>query len=454
MSTANTLEVGRLMSEAPMTARHWQIVCVGAVLMMLDGYDLSVMGIVLPTMAEAWKLEPSAFKWALSASLIGVGVGSVLAGLMGDRWGRKKTLLFMYGFGSVACLATVTATDVSQLILWRFLVGVGMGGAIPNVISLVSELMPAKRRAFQIVLVYSGAALGGALGSLLGSYLIPHFGWTSAFYVGGIAPLVIAVIVWLAIPESPAFLVSRKRNAEARATVMRFLPTLPEDTHLIMAAQPGADAGSSGFSGLFSHGRAGSTLLIWLLFICTQAMVFFIQSWYVTLLARTGDSIDTVLRTFSLWDFGALIGGVLVAWLSTRIALEKLLCFAYIMAAGCLFMLSQVSSISAATAIVTFATGFSIVGASFCMGALAATYYPTRIRTTGIGMGLGVGRVGSISSPLIAGALISAGWTNAQIFSAAIIPAVVASVAVLALLKWGRREELVNLGASHRVLAD
>jgi AAHS family 4-hydroxybenzoate transporter-like MFS transporter len=191
-----------------------------------------------------------------------------------------------------------------------------------------------------------------------------------------------------------------------------------------------------------------------LLFICTQAMVFFIQSWYVTLLARTGDSIDTVLRTFSLWDFGALIGGVLVAWLSTRIALEKLLCFAYIMAAGCLFMLSQVSSISAATAIVTFATGFSIVGASFCMGALAATYYPTRIRTTGIGMGLGVGRVGSISSPLIAGALISAGWTNAQIFSAAIIPAVVASVAVLALLKWGRREELVNLGASHRVLAD
>jgi AAHS family 4-hydroxybenzoate transporter-like MFS transporter len=441
MLNPNAQDVAKLMSDAPMTTRHWQIIFIGALMMMLDGYDLSVMGLVLPAMAEAWKQEPSAFKWALSASLIGVGVGSVLAGFMGDRWGRKSTLLLMNVFGSIACLGTVTANDMPHLILWRFLVGVGMGGAIPNVISLISELMPAKRRAFLIVLVYSGAALGGALGSLLGAYLIPHFGWTSAFYLGGITPLLIAAIVWFAVPESPTFLVARGRNAEASVTIRRLLPNFPEGCQLTLATQSGADAGRTGLSALFSHGRASSTLLIWVLFICTQAMVFFIQSWYVTLLSRAGNPLDTVLRTFSLWDFGALIGGVLVAWLAAKISLEKLLCVAYLMAAVCLFMLSQVSSISTATAIVTFATGFSIVGASFCMGALAATYYPTQIRTTGIGMGLGVGRVGSISSPLIAGSLISAGWTNAQIFTAAIALAIVASAAVLLLSRVGRRAE-------------
>jgi AAHS family 4-hydroxybenzoate transporter-like MFS transporter len=437
------------MSDAPMSARHWQIVFIGALMMMLDGYDLSLMGLVLPTMAEAWKQEPSAFRWALSASLIGVGIGSVLAGFMGDRWGRKNTLLLMYCFGSIACLGTVTASDISQLILWRFLVGVGMGGAIPNVISLISELMPAKRRAFQIVLVYSGAALGGALGSLLGAYLIPHFGWTSAFYVGGIAPLLIAAIVWFAVPESPAFLVGRGRNAEACVTVRRFLPTLPETCQLTSAVQSEVSQGHTGLSALFSNGRASSTLLIWVLFICTQAMVFFIQSWYVTLLTRVGNPLDTVLRTFSLWDFGALIGGVLVAWLAAKIALEKLLCVAYVMAGVCLFMLAQESSISSATAIVTFATGFSIVGASFCMGALAAMYYPSHIRTTGIGIGLGVGRVGSISSPLVAGSLISAGWTNGQIFSAAIALAMIASVAVLALSRQARRVKPVDATEAH-----
>lgn len=427
-----------------MTARHWQIVCLGALMMMLDGYDLSAMGIVLPTMAAAWNQPSAEFKWALSASLIGVGVGSVLAGFMGDRYGRKKTLLLMYVFGSVACLGTVTATDIPQLVLWRFLVGVGMGGAIPNVISLVSELMPAKRRAFQIVLVYSGAALGGALGSLLGAYLIPAFGWQAVFYVGGVAPLVVAAVAWRAVPESPAFLVARGRQSEARQTVLRFVPTLPEGCLLTLASRTTPEGNRSGLGALFANGRASSTLLIWLLFICTQAMVFFIQSWYVTLLTRTGNPLDTVLRTFSLWDFGALIGGVFVAWLAARIALEKLLCVAYILSGVCLFLLSHVTNITAATAIVTFATGFSIVGASFCLGALAATYYPTHIRTTGIGVGLGVGRVGSISSPLVAGGLVSAGWTNAQIFSLAIVLAVVASIAVFTLAQWGKREALTD----------
>lgn len=435
------IDVGKVLDDAPLTAYHWRIVFFGALMMMLDGYDLSVMGIALPAVSEAWKVDPSLFKWSLSASLIGVGVGSVISGFMGDNLGRKRTLVLMYVMGSLACLGTVTATDVPDLIVWRFLVGVGMGGAIPNVISLISELMPAKRRPLMIVLVYSGAALGGALGSLLASVIIPAFGWTSVFYVGGLLPLLIAAMVWVVVPESPAFLIAKGRlNPHASATVLRLRPgfSSAEAQRLFVGDQP-AHA-KTGLVALFSEGRATSTVLIWTLFICTQAMVFFVQSWYVTLLTRSGHALDGVLRTFSLWDFGALIGGVALAWMASRISLERLLSVAYVVSAACLYALGTVRELSTLTGVVTFLTGFSVVGASFCMGALAASYYPTAIRATGVGMGLGIGRVGSIVSPILAGSALAAGWTNAQIFSAAIVPAGIAGCAVLALSFVGRHQ--------------
>jgi len=435
------IDVSQVLDDAPLTAYHWRIVLFGALMMMLDGYDLSVMGLALPAVAEAWRVDPSLFKWSLSASLIGVGVGSVVSGFMGDNLGRKRTLMLMYVLGSLACLGTVTATSVPQLVLWRFLVGVGMGGAIPNVISLISELMPAQRRPLMIVLVYSGAALGGALGSLLASVIIPTYGWTSVFYVGGLLPLLIAVLVWLAVPESPAFLIAKGRlNPHASATVRRLRPGFDAaDTQRLFVGDRPAHA-KTGLAALFADGRAASTALIWTLFICTQAMVFFVQSWYVTLLTRNGHSLEGVLRTFSLWDFGALVGGVALAWMANRLPLERLLALAYAVAAGCLYLLGTAHELPVMTSLVTFLTGFSVVGASFCMGALAASYYPSVVRATGVGMGLGIGRVGSIVSPILAGSALAAGWTNDQIFTAAMVPAALACVAVLLLNALGARE--------------
>ena len=428
------LDVGKVLGEAPLGPQHWRIVLLGALMMMLDGYDLSVMGLALPAVSEAWKVDASAFRWALSASLVGVGVGSVISGFLGDRLGRKHTLVAMYVLGALACLGTVTATDMPRLVLWRFLVGVGIGGAIPNVIALVTELMPERRRALLVVLVYSGAALGGAVGSLLASVIIPAYGWTSVFYVGGLLPLAVAAVVWKAVPESPAFLIAQGRlHPHAVRTVLRLRPGLrAEEAQGLFVGDRPAHA-SRGLAALFVEGRAACTLLIWTLFICTQAMVFFVQSWYVTLLTRDGHALESVLRTFSLWDLGALVGGIALAAMASRYSLERLLALAYAAAAASLLALGTVKELSLLTSIVTFLTGFSVVGASFCMGALAASYYPSAVRATGVGMGLGIGRVGSIASPILAGSALAAGWSNEQIFMAALVPASVAAVAVTVL---------------------
>jgi AAHS family 4-hydroxybenzoate transporter-like MFS transporter len=134
---SSVISVSKVIDEAKLGNYHFQVVAFGAIMMMLDGYDLSAMGLAVPAIAEAWAIEPSSFRWALSASLMGVGVGSLLAGLCGDRWGRRATLTGMFGFGAMACLGTVFATNVNELVFWRFLVGIGMGGAIPNILSLI-----------------------------------------------------------------------------------------------------------------------------------------------------------------------------------------------------------------------------------------------------------------------------------------------------------------------------
>ena len=431
---SSEISVSKVIDEAKLSNYHFQVVAFGAIMMMLDGYDLSAMGLAVPAIAEAWAIEPSSFRWALSASLMGVGVGSLLAGLCGDRWGRRATLTGMFGFGAMACLGTVFATNVNELVFWRFLVGIGMGGAIPNIIALVSELMPAKRRPLMIVLVYSGAAVGGGLGSLLASVIVPLYGWQSVFMVGGILPLVVALFVFKALPESPAFLIANgRRDPQAFATILRLRPDFPKDqTERLSFVDSGLGL-RPGVGALFGKNLGIATLLFWTLFICTQAMVFFIQSWYPTLLTRNGYDIETALQIFSLWDFGALTGGIVVAGLASHFKLEKLLSFAYLLAALCLGMLSLDIQNTTVTQILTFATGFSVVGASFCMGALAAGFYPSEIRATGVGWGLGVGRVGSISSPLIGGAVLAAGWTNSEIFTTAMLPALIASISVFAL---------------------
>jgi AAHS family 4-hydroxybenzoate transporter-like MFS transporter len=431
---SSEISVSKVIDEAKLSNYHFQVVAFGAIMMMLDGYDLSAMGLAVPAIAEAWAIEPSSFRWALSASLMGVGVGSLLAGLCGDRWGRRATLTGMFGFGAMACLGTVFATNVNELVFWRFLVGIGMGGAIPNIIALVSELMPAKRRPLMIVLVYSGAAVGGGLGSLLASVIVPLYGWQSVFMVGGILPLVVALFVFKALPESPAFLIANgRRDPQASSTILRLRPDFPKDqTERLSFVDSGLGL-RPGVGALFGKNLGIATLLFWTLFICTQAMVFFIQSWYPTLLTRNGYDIETALQIFSLWDFGALTGGIVVAGLASHFKLEKLLSFAYLLAALCLGMLSLDIQNTTVTQILTFATGFSVVGASFCMGALAAGFYPSEIRATGVGWGLGVGRVGSISSPLIGGAVLAAGWTNSEIFTTAMLPALIASISVFAL---------------------
>lgn len=423
--------VQQLIDSAPIGPLHVRIVVLCALVLMLDGYDLAAMGFALPAITKDLGIAPAEFGPALSASFVGVAVGSLLGGPFGDRHGRRLAILAWFMLGGAAALATTTASSLREFEIWRLFTGLGMGGVIPNAVALVSEYMPARRRAFLTVVAFSSAALGSFAGSLFSAWLVPVFGWQAVFLIGGFGPLVVALVAFLGLPESLYSLGAHGR-VDAAAAIARRLRGGPLQPDLVLAPPP-VTPSRMPVRELFDGARKLATPLIWMLFVGTQALVFFMVSWLATLLTQLGMPMDRALIAMSIFHLGSLIGGLFVAWHSDRRSPEKMLGLAYATAAVSVGLLAAGGTQGGIVYPLCFTAGAGVVGASFCLGALAAGYYPPRVRAMGIGWGLTVGRIGSITSPTLAGLALGAGWTVPAILTAATLPAMVCTITVLVL---------------------
>jgi len=430
--------VAVVIDESPIGQLHWRIFLICAAIMSLDGFDLGLLGFVVPAMAADWSLPPSSFAFALSASLIGVAFGSTIAGLMGDRLGRRAALLWMFVIGAVGSLLTALCTDLTTLSICRFITGFGMGGAIPNVIALVTEFAPKRRRSFLVVLVYSMAALGSVGASVIAGPLIAHAGWQSMFVVGGVLPLLVGVLAFFALPESVKFLIASGRQPQTAAELLQRLSgRAAEDPALLRALQAPlpttsqATAAASSSRLLFAGWLRWATPLLWIAFIGTQALVFFNSSWMPTLLRESGFPLEVAIQATGLFHFGSVFGGLVTSWLASRYSLSRLLALLYLLATLSLLALgAEVTSVTAAY-LLAFCVGFGVVGASFCLGAFASSCYADTVRARGVGWGLGIGRIGSISSPLLGGAALAAGYTVDSIISTLAVPAAICCIVML-----------------------
>lgn len=426
--------VQQLIDEAKLGPLHRRVLVLCGLVLMLDGYDLAAMGFALPAITRDLGIPPSEFGFALSASFIGVAIGSLVAGPIGDRYGRRGTILSFFVLGGIAALGTATAGTLTEFELWRFATGLGMGGVIPNAVALVSEYMPARRRAFLVVLAFSMAAFGSFLGSLMSAWLLPKFGWHGVFLVGGVGPLLISLVSFFRLPESLHFLAASGRMDDVVGLARQLRPDWTDAVTGLLNPATGKAKARVPVARLFAGARRRATILIWVLFIGTQALVFFMASWLATLLTQTGMAMDRSLFAVSLFHLGSLLGGLFIAWQSDRRSPEKMLAGAYASAAITVGLLALGGTKGAIVYPLCFAAGAAIVGASFCLGALTSSYYPPSIRSMGLGWGLAVGRVGSISSPMLGGLALGAGWTISGIFGAVTLPAMVCTVAVLMLL--------------------
>ena len=397
--------------------------------MVADGFDLAGLASAAPELARTWHVAPKAFAPALSASLFGILFGAPLLGHAGDRFGRKTLIVTGCVVFSLGTLAMVWATNLDQVVALRVLAGVGIGGLMPNAIALNSELAPRRLRATLVVLMFTGITAGAGIPGLIQAWLIPRHGWQVMFWIGGLAPLIVAVCLLFTLPESVKFLAFKPdRRAEFLTSVRRLRRDLaiPDDAQFIGA--PAAQENGWGMEAIFRGSFAWITPLLWVCFASALMANFFLNSWLPLIFEGSGLTAKQSGIATSLYHSGGTIGGLLVSLALGRFGFTVIallfLCATLAIAAIGFPGLSYMAMVSAVAL-----SGFCTLGAQFGNNAASGLLYPTAARSSGVGWALGIGRFGSIAGPLVGGVLIGMRVPARQLFVLAAIPMVAGLIA-------------------------
>jgi AAHS family 4-hydroxybenzoate transporter-like MFS transporter len=411
-----------------------------AVVAVLDGYDTQAIGFVAPVIAAEWKIPVATFGPVFGAGLFGLTIGALAFGPAADRFGRKAMILVSTAlFGGFAFL-TAFADSFQELLLFRFLTGIGLGGVMPNIITLTSEYAPARLRATMVSVMFCGFPVGAILGGILCAKMIPTFGWISVFYVGGLSALVLVPVLVVFLPESIRFVVTKNARDPVIASILRKI-----DPSLVLAPNQSfllAEEKLHGLSviHLFREGRAVCTLLLWVVFFMNLLILYFLSNWLPAVLEKSGLPIERAIIATVLLYVGGMLGGVLLARLIDARGPYGILAGSYAGAAVFIALIGSIGTSLMLVMTIVFFAGFCVIGAQLSINALASTTYPTSVRSTGVGWALGVGRIGSIIGPVLGGILMTIGLGTANLFLISAVPAVVAAVCVF-LLKYVTRSE-------------
>jgi len=427
-----TIDVAAFIDAQPVGRFQIRLLLACAAVLFLDGLDTQAIGYVAPAVAREWGLSKVALGPVFSAGLFGLMIGALSFGPLADRLGRKKIIILSTVAFGIGALATAFVQDVAVLIVIRFFTGLGLGGAMPNAVALTSEFNPHRRRATMVMIMFCGFSIGAALGGLLAAALIPQYGWRSVFVAGGAAPLLLAPILALRLPESVRFLALTGR---ANTQVAQLLAVVYPHAPISAAARFVVDEPKlSGMpvKHLFKGGRTLATLLLWVVFFMSLLDLYFLSNWLPTVLNDLGASVSSAAVIGSMLQVGGVVGTFALGSVIDRFSFRAL-ALVYFIAVFAVGAIGQLGHSAALVTSAIFAAGFCIVGGQIAANALAANFYPTSVRATGVGWALGIGRVGSIIGPLIGGALMTAKWSTGELFMTAASAALCAALAAFAL---------------------
>jgi AAHS family 4-hydroxybenzoate transporter-like MFS transporter len=427
MAELATVELNSLLDDQKLRAPAIVFVVVAILALVSDGYDLSVMGYVAPELVKSWHVAQADLVPVFSAGIIGLLVGAPLLGFFGDRFGRKKAILLGLCIIGALTLASALARSLPQLIVLRFLTGIGLGGLNANIIALAAEIAPRRMRGAVLVLVSFGMPAGFALSGLAAAGLLQPFGWPSLFLVGGVPPLMIAAAGAFLLPESIRFLAGRGgREEEVRRIAHTIRPELAigPSTRFVVA-EPQVASGS--FRGLFAGGLGAVTPLLWVAFAANQMANFFVLTWLPTLLQSLGASSAQAGVSSSLFSFGGLAGGAVLLLLMDRLGVVPMMVL--FLAGAPLVAAIGLPDLSAAQhALVIAGAGFCITGINFSMNAAVGMIYPTPVRSVGVGWANAAGRAGAFAAPALGGTLLAWHVSTQELLLA---PAVVLGIGAL-----------------------
>ena len=425
----STPTLSNLLDHSALGRIHWQLIFVCAFIIIFDGYDLFVYGVVLPVLMETWQLSPTIAGYLGSASLVGMMIGATGMGLLADRFGRKYVILVGLVLFSIATVLTGFMTEVVGFGVMRLLAGIGIGGVMPNVVALMNEYLPIKWRGLLTALVVSGFAFGGMVAASLGMVIVPKLGWQSMFFVAGI-PLVLLPLLIKIFPESLYYLEAKGRQS----TVQSILSKIAPDTHLTTAhpvTKPHTpNAKPKLIQGLFGDGRAFGTFMLWVAFFSCMLMIYGLTAWLPKLMANAGYGFHSSLAFLLLMNAGGIVGQLAGGYIADRRGFGKVIGIMFFFAMISIFILGFKLPSTILYMVVTVA-GACTIGTMTILLTFAAQSYEAQVRATGVGIASSVGRIGAIIGPVLGGQLLAMSLPHAYNFWVFSLVGLLGAIAIL-----------------------
>lgn len=444
----NSIDVQSFIDEIPLSSLQKLIMWLCFLIVAIDGFDTAAVGFIAPALKAEWGLQATDLAPLFGAGLFGLMAGALIFGPLSDKLGRKPILIgsvIMFGIASV--FASFSA-DLQTLIIWRFLTGLGLGGALPNAITLTSEYAPTSRRSNLVTMMFCGFTVGSALGGIFSAQLLPHIGWHGILLIGGVLPLATVPFLYFLLPESIRFLVLKKKSTEKIEKIIhRIAPHLNSIPTLVPTVN---EVEKSSLKDLFNKGFALGTFLIWFTFFMSLLIIYMISSWMPTLLTNEGFNLSNASWLTSIFQIGGTIGAIVLGLLMDKMDATKILSTAYVF--GGFFLICLGFGIEQANTVLLmfamFGVGAGISGSQVGANAFASGFYPTNCRATGVSWANAVGRSGSIGGSIMGGWLMSLNLSSFEILSILAIPAFCAAVSLLLIKRLKKKQSQVLVASN------
>jgi AAHS family benzoate transporter-like MFS transporter len=421
------LNINETIDNAKFSLFHWKVLVWCLLIIIFDGYDLVIYGVALPLLMQQWSLTAVQAGLLASAALFGMMFGAMIFGTLSDRLGRKKTIMICVTLFSGFTFLGAFATNPVEFAILRFIAGLGIGGVMPNVVALMTEYAPKKIRSTLVAIMFSGYAIGGMTSALLGAWLVKDMGWQIMFLIAGI-PLLMLPIIWKFLPESLAFLIKSGKEEQAKQIINKLLPTrdIHQNTQLVFNENIHHEAP---VKALFQDGRAFSTFMFWIAFFMCLLMVYALGSWLPKLMLQAGYSLGASMLFLFALNIGGMVGAIGGGALADRFHLKPVITSMFVIGAAALILLGFNSPQIVLYSLIALA-GAATIGSQILLYTFVAQFYPTTVRSTGMGWASGIGRIGAIIGPVLTGALLTFELPHQMNFLAIAIPGVIAAFAI------------------------
>jgi AAHS family 4-hydroxybenzoate transporter-like MFS transporter len=410
----------------PLGSLRVRIFGVCFLIVLMDGFDTQAIGFAAKAMSGSLGIALDLFGSVFSAGLFGAMLGALCLGPLGDRSGRRWMLAACIVAFAACSVLTALAHGLPDLLAFRFLAGLGLGGAIPNVLALASEYSPRPMRALFTGLLYAGFPLGGALGAIVSARVIPTFGWQALFYIGGIIPVALAVLVSTSLPESLQFLLRRPNGQYDVRSVLRRMSPKAEIENLKYVDDEEQVEGLP-IASLLTNGRAKRTLLLWLAFFMCFVLLIVLVLWTPALLRESGIGERQAAMVVGLINLGSVLGTALGGRLIDRFGVSRVMPALFAAGAVTVSLIGEAGS-TPMLSICAALSGFFVGAGSSGLLGLAVLAYPSAMRATGVGWAMAMGRFGQVVGPLLVGALLANAATIPSIFLWCAAPAACAAI--------------------------